>query len=71
MTKTEEIILKYFKTPFDQEEANEILQSENAIKSHTAIAIVFGMLEAGKLLGRQDELIAILNNKPIEGEDLL
>jgi len=71
MTKTEEIILKWYKTPFDEEEISELLKTETPIKSLTSIALIFGMLEGASLLGRKEELLDILNGTKQLDEDIL
>lgn len=47
---SEEILLKYFKTPFDEDDAQKIVNSENAVKSCTEVTIIWAMIEAAELL---------------------
>lgn len=55
LTKSQETILKFFKTPFSEEDAQEIVNSENAIKSLTEVTIIWSMVEAAKILGEYYE----------------
>jgi len=76
MSKSEEILLKFFKTPFDEEDAQKIVNSENAIKSCTEVTIIWAMLEAAKILGQEETMrgvldgsIELVEEEPIEEED--
>jgi len=67
-SKSEEILLEYFKTPFDEEDAQKIIGAENPVKSATEVAIIWGMQKAGQLLGdyyedAEETLQAILRDE--------
>ena len=50
LTVSETVLLKFFKTPFDEEDAQKIVNSKNAIKSCSEVTIVWAMVEAAALL---------------------
>jgi hypothetical protein len=55
-SKSQEILLEYFKEPFDEEDAAMLVGSENPIKSHTEMSIIWGMFRAAKILNKTQEL---------------
>lgn len=66
MSKLEEIIAEYYKTNFDESDIQEVVYSEHSIKSHTNIAIVWALLKGADLVGKKNELQAILNGEKLE-----
>lgn len=50
LTKSQEILLEYFKTPFDEEDAQKIINSDNAIKSSTEVTIIWSLFKAAEML---------------------
>ena len=50
MNMGQKTMLKYFKDPFDEDDAAEIINSDEPVKSLQEITIVWSLREAGVLL---------------------
>ena len=68
MSKREEILLEWYKTPFDEEDAEAICGAESSVKCYTEVAMLWAMERAAKMLdqhyeGAHDLFLSIMRDE--------
>ena len=67
ISKREEILLEWYKTPFDEIDANAICGAPNTLVCYTEIAMIWAMERGAKMVGGHKEFLAIMKGKKEPG----